>query len=82
MDEFADKVVWVTGAGSGIGFAICRHFAQGGATVVLNDISERLAQPSPNVRCKNSPTMLTVGASKFPSALPFRQTTLLRRFSF
>ena len=34
----------VTGAGVGIGFALCRAFAQAGAKVVLNDLDTRLAQ--------------------------------------
>lgn len=44
MDRFTGKSVIVTGAGSGIGYAICRHFAQEGATVALNDINPDLAQ--------------------------------------
>ena len=35
MAEFRDKVVWITGAGSGIGRAVARMFAAGGATLVL-----------------------------------------------
>ena len=33
--EFRDKVVWITGAGSGIGREVARMFAAGGATLVL-----------------------------------------------
>ena len=36
MDRFADKVVIVTGAGSGIGAATARRFGREGARVVLN----------------------------------------------
>lgn len=36
MDRFADKVIIVTGSGSGIGSATARRFLQEGASVVLN----------------------------------------------
>ena len=34
-DQFAGQVVWITGAGSGIGRAVARGFAAGGARVAL-----------------------------------------------
>ncbi|WP_217277285.1 SDR family NAD(P)-dependent oxidoreductase [Pedobacter foliorum] len=40
---FANKTVIVTGAGQGIGFEICKQLASRGATVLLNDIDELLA---------------------------------------
>lgn len=43
MGKFPNKGVVVTGAGSGIGFEICREFALEGATVALNDIDAELA---------------------------------------
>ena len=43
MDKFKDKAVLVTGAGVGIGYEICREFAQEGAFVALNDINANLA---------------------------------------
>ena len=35
MAAFTDKVVWITGAGSGIGRAVARMFAADGATLIL-----------------------------------------------
>lgn len=42
MGTFSGKTVLVTGAGSGIGYALCRAFAEAGATVALNDIDQAL----------------------------------------
>ncbi len=44
MADFSGKVVVVTGAGSGIGFALCRAFAQAGAYVALNDLDGPLTE--------------------------------------
>jgi 3-oxoacyl-[acyl-carrier protein] reductase len=44
MNRFEDKGVLVTGAGVGIGYAMCRGFAQAGARVALNDMNEPLAR--------------------------------------
>lgn len=42
MDAFSGKAVLVTGAGAGIGYALCRAFASAGAMVALNDIDPAL----------------------------------------
>lgn len=41
---FEESVVIVTGAGRGIGFGLCKAFAEAGARVALNDIDGELAQ--------------------------------------
>jgi glucose 1-dehydrogenase len=41
--RFTEKVVVITGAGSGIGFEVAKQFVAEGAKVVLNDFNEALA---------------------------------------
>ena len=43
MELFENKVAIVTGAGQGIGFQIALQLAQAGASIVLNDIDDTLA---------------------------------------
>lgn len=38
--DFSDKVMLVTGGAGGIGSALCRRFAEGGARCVVVDIDE------------------------------------------
>jgi len=44
MSTLSGKAVLVTGAGIGIGYALCQAFADAGATIGLNDIDPTLCQ--------------------------------------
>jgi glucose 1-dehydrogenase len=44
LQNFQNKTAIVTGAGQGIGYEIAHKLAMAGATVILNDIDEQLAQ--------------------------------------
>jgi len=61
LTSFANKTAIVTGAGQGIGLAICRQLAAEGATVLLNDIDAHLADEAAslinqeNGRCISCP---------------------------
>ncbi len=44
MSTFSGKAVLITGAGTGIGYALCQAFASTGAMVALNEIDPALCQ--------------------------------------
>src|SRR6478735_6470221 len=58
MKEFKDKVALVTGAASGIGFALADRFASVGMKVVLADVEESaLAVAEQTLKKKGAPVL-------------------------
>ncbi len=65
--EVKDKIVVVTGAGSGIGAATAKHFAKHKAKVVVSDIREEKAQNIVNeiVNAGGDALVITANVAKF-----------------
>jgi NAD(P)-dependent dehydrogenase (short-subunit alcohol dehydrogenase family) len=58
MKEFRDRVAVVTGAASGIGFALCERFANEGMKVVLADVEEEsLAAAAAELESRGAQTL-------------------------
>jgi NAD(P)-dependent dehydrogenase (short-subunit alcohol dehydrogenase family) len=61
MDELRDRVAVVTGAASGIGFALCERLAAEGMSVVMADVDpQRLEQASDQLAAESGAEVLAV----------------------
>jgi NAD(P)-dependent dehydrogenase (short-subunit alcohol dehydrogenase family) len=61
MQDFRDKVAVVTGAGSGIGFAMAERFARAGMKIVLADIeAAELARADAQLRSGGAKTLAVI----------------------
>jgi NADP-dependent 3-hydroxy acid dehydrogenase YdfG len=59
---FDGRVVWITGAGSGMGEATARRFAEAGADLVLNDINaEHLARVASDITTNGGKVCVLAG---------------------
>lgn len=59
--EFQDKVILITGAGAGIGAASARAFAEMGAKVVCNSVSESARQVAEDIRKEGGESLFAQG---------------------
>ncbi len=66
--SFNNQVAIVTGAGKGIGFRICQELAKNGASVLLNDVDEELAEnAAKNIREQHGACIALAGNAADPA---------------
>ncbi len=59
--DFKGKVAIISGAGQGIGLAICKKLSALGANIILNDINEELAEEAANAVASNNAPVAVSG---------------------
>jgi len=81
MDSrFTNQVVVVTGAASGIGVVIAKHFADAGARLVLSDVDEkRLNSVAEDIATSQPSGLATFRWKTSPAALSNRPSRPLAR---
>ena len=77
MKNFQGKIIAITGAGSGIGRALSIAFAELGASLSLNDISDKALQETLSLLKTGTPVYTRIfDVSKEPEMIAFAQETV------
>ncbi|UCD85967.1 MAG: SDR family NAD(P)-dependent oxidoreductase [Deltaproteobacteria bacterium] len=78
MSIYKDKVAIITGAGSGIGWALAEELARRGAHVVISDVNtERIEKVGESIKkAGNKVTVLTVNVSDFEAVKKMVEVTM------
>ena len=55
MENISNKVAFITGGGSGLGFAMAKSLSEAGIKVMIADIEERALEAAKNFFSENDP---------------------------